>query len=221
MRARIWTGRAGRRLLGMTVAGTLAACSGSGGDGAGGASVQDLMRARNLSEADVMAALEDLHADGTHDPYLMFASGGHSGQVIVIGVPSMRILKYIGVFTPEPWQGYGFDDQTRQLLDEGPPDGQELTWGDSHHPALSETNGDYDGQFLFINDKANARIAVISLKDFATKQIVHSPILGTDHGGTFVTPEHRIRHRGRAVPRPARWQLRRPISSSTTPTAAR
>jgi nitrous-oxide reductase len=26
----------------------------------------------------------------------------------------MRILKYIGVFTPEPWQGYGYDDETRR-----------------------------------------------------------------------------------------------------------
>jgi len=146
------------------------------------------MRERNLSEADVVAALKTYTPTGRTDPFIMFASGGHSGQVIVIGVPSMRILKYIGVFTPEPWQGYGFDDQTGALMASSAPEGKKLTWGDSHHPALSETDGDYDGQFLFINDKANARIAVISLEDFATTQIVHSPILGTDHGGAFVTP---------------------------------
>ncbi len=165
----------------------LAACGGSQG-GAAGASVQDLMRSRNLNEADVVAALKTYTPTGRTDPFIMFASGGHSGQVIVIGVPSMRILKYIGVFTPEPWQGYGFDDQTKTLLASSSPAGEHLTWGDSHHPALSETNGDYDGKFLFINDKANARVAVISLADFATTQIVDSPILGTDHGGTFVTP---------------------------------
>jgi len=146
------------------------------------------MRSRNLREADVTAALKTYTPTGRTDPFIMFASGGHSGQVIVIGVPSMRILKYIGVFTPEPWQGYGFDDQTRALLTSSSPPEGNLTWGDSHHPALSETNGDYDGQFLFINDKANARVAVVSLTDFATTQIVHSPILGTDHGGAFVTP---------------------------------
>ena len=27
-----------------------------------------------------------------------------------------------------------------------------LTWGDAHHPALSETKGDYDGRWLFINE---------------------------------------------------------------------
>jgi nitrous-oxide reductase len=60
--------------------------------------------------------------------------------------------------------------------------------GDTHHPALSETAGDYDGQFLFINDKAHARMAVIDLRDFETKQIVKDPNLINNHGSTFVTP---------------------------------
>ncbi|HKI95016.1 MAG TPA: hypothetical protein VJ992_06970, partial [Gemmatimonadales bacterium] len=183
-----WMPRTARRLMMASATAVLAACAGSGGGGASGASVQSLMKARNLTEADVTAALKTYTPTGRPDPFIMFASGGHSGQVLVIGIPSMRILKYIGVFTPEPWQGYGFDDQTKALLANSSPKNEHLTWGDSHHPALSETNGDYDGQFLFINDKANARVAVISLKDFVTTQIVHSPILGTDHGGTFVTP---------------------------------
>ncbi len=178
----------GRRLAAVAGAVALAACGGASTSGTGGASVQDLMTTRHLSETDVVAALKTYTPTGRTDPFIMFASGGHSGQVIVVGVPSMRILKYIGVFTPEPWQGYGFDDQTRALLANSSPEGEPLGWGDSHHPALSETNGDYDGQFLFINDKANARVAVINLKDFVTTQIVHSSILGTDHGGTFVTP---------------------------------
>ena len=69
----------------------------------------DLMKARGLNEQDVVAAVKTYTPSGKLDEYYLFASGGHGGNVIVIGVPSMRILKYIGVFTPEPWQGYGFD----------------------------------------------------------------------------------------------------------------
>ena len=158
------------RWLGLAAAVGLAACGPRGG----GTNVQDLMKARNLSEADVAAALKTYTPSGRTDPFIMFASGGHSGQVIVVGVPSMRILKYIGVFTPEPWQGYGFDEQSAALMIDSSPKGRMLTWGDSHHPALSETNADYDGQFLFIGDKANARVAVIDLSDFTTKPSCNS-----------------------------------------------
>jgi hypothetical protein len=106
----------------------------------------------------------------------------------VYGIPSMRILKYIGVFTPEPWQGYGFDENSKAVLNQGNIDGKEINWGDTHHPAISETEGKYDGQFLFINDKANPRLAVIDLRDFETKQIVVNPIYKSEHGGAFVTP---------------------------------
>ncbi len=100
--------------------------------------LSDLMKTRGLSEADVTAALKTYTPTGKHDEYYLFASGGHSGKVIVIGVPTMRILKYIGVFTPEPWQGYGFDDQTEERARRrARATGKTLTWGDTHHPALS------------------------------------------------------------------------------------
>ncbi|HEU0035812.1 MAG TPA: Sec-dependent nitrous-oxide reductase [Kofleriaceae bacterium] len=169
-----------------------AACSRESGSTAGmgtsSGGIGGLMKARNLTEADVKAALATYTPSGRPDEYLVFGSGGHSGQVIVVGVPSMRILKYIGVFTPEPWQGWGFDDKSKAVLAEGKRGGKDLTWADTHHPALSETGGDYDGQYLFIGDKANARIAVIDLKDFTTKQIVTTELIGSDHGAAFVTP---------------------------------
>ncbi len=151
-------------------------------------SIASLMQARGLSEADVQAALKTYTPTGGRDEYVLFASGGHAGQVLAIGLPSMRILKVIAVFTPEPWQGYGYGDQTDGLLAAGNRNGKPITWADTHHPALSETNGEYDGRWLFINDKANARIAVIDLHDFVTKQIVTSHLIESDHGGTFVTP---------------------------------
>ncbi|MCU0271181.1 MAG: Sec-dependent nitrous-oxide reductase [Acidimicrobiales bacterium] len=165
-----------------------------GGGGATGAAA-DIAEERGLSDADVAAALKTYVPSGQIDEYITFASGGQSGQVHVIGVPSMRLLRTIAVFTPEPWQGYGYGAmETEATLDGGNGEainGQEpidLNWADTHHPALSETEGDYDGQFLFINDKANSRLAVIDLRDFATKQLVRNPVAVVDHGGTFVTP---------------------------------
>ncbi len=145
---------------------------------------------RGLTPDDVTAALKTYMPTGEHDEYVMFASGGHSGQMLVIGLPSMRLLKLIGVFTPEPWQGWGYGaEDTMTVLEQGQVDGNDVLWGDTHHPALSETEGEYDGEFVFINDKANARVAVIDLRDFETKQIIKNPIAINDHGGTMVTPD--------------------------------
>ena len=151
-------------------------------------SLQDVMKRRGLSQQDLLAASKTYVPTGKRDDFVVFSSGGQSGQIIVYGIPSMRILKYIGVFTPEPWQGYGFDENSKAVLRQGNIDGKEITWGDTHHPAISETDGKYDGQFLFINDKANPRLAVIDLRDFETKQIVVNPIYKSEHGGAFVTP---------------------------------
>lgn len=151
-------------------------------------SLQDVMKRRGLSQQDLLAAAKTYVPTGKRDEFLAFSSGGQSGQIIVYGIPSMRILKYIAVFTPEPWQGYGFDENSKAVLRQGNIDGKEINWGDTHHPAISETQGQYDGQFLFINDKANPRLAVIDLRDFETKQIVVNPIFKSEHGGAFVTP---------------------------------
>lgn len=174
---------------------------GAGGDGAQTAApaqapegmaqeAADVMSARGLTTENVVAALKIYMPSGQHDPYMMFSSGGHSGQVHVIGVPSMRILRTIGVFAPEPWQGYGYGElQHEVMFTEGDVLESGVRWGDTHHPALSEADGLYDGEFLFINDKAQARVAVIDLRDFETKQIIKNPIAMNDHGGTFVTPD--------------------------------
>ncbi|MBB1075365.1 Sec-dependent nitrous-oxide reductase, partial [Rhodoferax sp. 4810] len=150
--------------------------------------LQDIMKQRGLSQQDLLAAAKTYVPTGGRDEFIALSSGGQSGQMIVYGIPSMRILKYIGVFTPEPWQGYGFDEESKKVLAGGRIDGKDITWGDTHHPGFSETNGESDGQFLFINDKANPRIAVLDLRDFETKQIVVNPIFKSEHGGAFVTP---------------------------------
>jgi nitrous-oxide reductase len=168
-------------LIGMIVLGLCAAANAQ--------SLEEVMKARGLTQADILAAAKTYTPTGKLDEYVVFSSGGQSGQVIAYGVPSMRILKYIAVFTPEPWQGYGYGDvESMAILEQGNIRGRKITWGDTHHPAISETNGDYDGQYLFINDKANPRVAVIDLKTFSTVQIVPNPIMKSEHGAAFVTP---------------------------------
>jgi nitrous-oxide reductase len=159
---------------------------------------------RGLTEADIEAALKTYLPTGDLDEYIMFASGGHSGQILVIGMPSMRLLKVIGVFTPEPWQGWATGNiETEAILNDGNlEDGTDLTWGDTHHPTLSETGGDYDGQWLFVNEKSNGRVAVIDLRDFETKQIVKNPLSYSNHGATFVTPDSEWIIEGGQFPQP-------------------
>ncbi len=148
---------------------------------------QSIAEARGFTDEDLRAAVMTHMPSGVLDDYVMFASGGHSGQMFAIGLPSMRLLRTIAVFTPEPWQGYGYG-AGEEVLAGGNFGDREVLWADTHHPALSETNGDYDGQFVFINDKANGRVAVIDLRDFETKQIINNPLYYNDHGGTMVTP---------------------------------
>ncbi len=119
---------------------------------------------------------------GKKDEYYMFASGGHSGQVYVIGIPSMRRIRTIPVFSRDSATGYGWDEESKKMLGG-------YTWGDLHHPALSETDGEYDGRFLYVNDNANNRAAMIDLKTFTTKQILGPiPNIMGPHSAAFVTP---------------------------------
>ncbi len=180
---------------------------GGGGGGASGLSgkAADVAKARNLTPEDVTRAVKTFVPPGepNKDEYLLFASGGHSGQILVMGVPSMRLLKVIGVFAPEPWQGHGYGaDSSDTVIKQGSDSKNKplssargpLTWGDTHHPALSETKGEYDGRFIYINDRANGRIAMVDLRDFKTKQIVDVPNLDTSHGGVFCTPNTEYVH---------------------------
>ncbi len=134
-----------------------------------------------ISSDDASAAQASFVPPGQKDEYYLFYSGGHSGQVFVAGVPSMRHLATIPVFSPYPGTGYGFDVESKKLLGD-------YTWGDVHHPGLSQTSSEYDGRWLFVNDNANNRVARIDLRDFKTKEIL-GPIPNSmgNHGSSFVT----------------------------------
>jgi len=134
------------------------------------------------AKADIAEnALKVYVPPGDLDEYYVFLSGGHSGQVYVYGLPSMRHIRTIPVFTPYPAIGYGYDEESKKMLGG-------LTWGDTHHPGLSETKGEYDGRWLFINDNAHARVARIDLRDFKTKQIFGPiPNVAGNHASIYLT----------------------------------
>ena len=51
------------------------------------------------------AAIKTYVAPGDLDKYYIFKSGGHSGQIYIYGVPSMRHISTIPVFSPYPPRG--------------------------------------------------------------------------------------------------------------------
>ena len=193
--------------LTVVTAGALGGCSRRSAGG-GQADLLQIAETRGLTPEDAARAIKTFVPPGGRDEYLLFASGGHSGQVHVMGVPSLRLLKTIAVFTPEPWQGYGFGaDWSEEALNGGssPNTDEQLRWGDSHHPALSETDGKYDGRWLYINDRAHGRIGMVDLADFRAKQVLHVPNLMTSHGGIFATPDTKYVHISSKVPALKGW----------------
>ncbi len=152
----------------------------------------DVARSRGLGEAEQRAAVETYVPGGKHDTHLGFLSTGSSGRLAVFGLPSMRILKYVGVFTPEPWQGFGYDDESIDVLQASARGDIGYRYGDSGKPALSEQDGRYDGKTLFLADAANARVGVVHLDGYDTKQVVSNPVFRSSGGDLAVTPHTRF-----------------------------
>ena len=121
---------------------------------------------------------------GEHDEFYAFISGGFSGQLAVHGLPSGRLFKVIPVFSVDAEKAYGFNEETKPLLNTS--FGQ-IPWDDSHHPDLSQTNGEIDGRWCFINANNTPRIARISLTSFDTEEIIEIPNSAGNHSSSFVT----------------------------------
>jgi len=150
--------------------------------------LEDVKKARGLNDADVLAAVKTFMPRGGRDEYFSIVGTGNSGTMIVYGIPSMRIYKYVGVFSPEPWQGYGFDDESSLMLKKASLDNRISTYGDMRYPAFSEKEGNYDGHFAFFSDGANSRVALMGLDDFETKQVLSNPLYKSTYPGIAVTP---------------------------------
>ncbi len=61
--------------------------------------LEKVMKERGLTQQDILAAAKTYTPSGGRDKYIVFSSGGQSGQVWYMVFPSMRIFKNIfGVF---------------------------------------------------------------------------------------------------------------------------
>jgi nitrous-oxide reductase len=124
-------------------------------------------------------------APGKYDEFYDFVSGGFNGQMSVYGIPSGRLLKIIPVFSQFPENGYGFSEETKPMLNTS--HGM-VPWDDLHHIALSETNGEHDGRWVFANGNNTPRIARVDLKTFRTIEIIEIPNSAGNHSSPFITP---------------------------------
>jgi len=173
-------------------------CGGSEKEGKKGASnvgaprgkesFQDIVKRRGLNEDDVLAAVKTYTPDNVKDEGITANSGGQEGNMPSYVFPSMRMVKYIPINTRQPYAGYGYSEETYNLMKDGFIDGTEILWGDTHHPGFSETDADYNGKWMAINDKANPRVFIVDLRDWSVKHVIQNPIFRSDHGGCFFTP---------------------------------
>ena len=116
---------------------------------------------------------------GELDEYYGFWSGGQSGEVRILGLPSMRELMRIPVFNIDSATGWGITDESKKIMEGG---GGPYLNGDAHHPHMSMKDGRYDGKYVFINDKANTRVARIRCDIMKTDKITHVPNVSAIHG---------------------------------------
>ncbi|AOP36279.1 nitrous oxide reductase [Leptospira tipperaryensis] len=123
-------------------------------------------------------------APGDKDEVYAFLSGGFSGQMSVYGVPSTRLFKIIPVFSVFPENGYGYDEETKNMLKTSYG---YVPWDDSHHIEASMTDGKQDGRWLFMNANNTPRLARIDLKSFETKEIIEIPNTAGNHASPFAT----------------------------------
>jgi nitrous-oxide reductase len=140
-------------------------------------------------------------APGQYDELYAFMSGGFSGNVTVYGLPSGRLLQQIPVFSQYPEKGYGYNEETKAMLNTSYGF---IPWDDAHHPQLSITDGKADGRWLFINGNNTPRIARLDLTRFETDEIIEIPNSAGGHGSPYLTEnsEYAVSATRFAVPEP-------------------
>lgn len=136
------------------------------------------------SAVNADAAAKAYVAPGKYDEFYNFVSGGFSGQLSVYGLPSARLLRVIPVFSVDPEKGYGYSEETKPMLNTSHGF---VPWDDLHHVELSQTNGNIDGRWVFVNGNNTPRVGRVDLKTFRTAEIIELPNSAGNHSSPFIT----------------------------------
>ncbi len=160
-------------LAGIGLAGGLSACKKEAGPA-------DLPASTGAVHA---AAGSNVHlAPGQLDEYYGIWSGGHTGDMRILGLPSGREITRVPVFTPDPLVGWGITNESKAIMGTKADGNLRYTVADTHHTHASYKDGTYDGKYAWINDKINGRMARVKLDTFECDKITEIPNVQGFHG---------------------------------------